>query len=103
MKIEDRNDAIKRLIDAGFEFEYDSDSRTVTIHSYPNCEEADYNLHGFHYFGTGMDYEYALEESDTVEEFIADAHEQYKEFVCKCMERKLKDLTEDLIPSRYRD
>jgi len=54
MKIEDRNDAIKRLIDAEFEFRYDSASRTVTIHSYSYCEEAGYKLHGFHYSGSAI-------------------------------------------------
>jgi hypothetical protein len=100
MKIEERDDAIKRLIDAEFEFEYDSASKTVTIHSYPHCEEASYNLHGFHYFGNGMDYEYAFEENDTIEEFIADAHYMYEDLVCERMEQKIKSFAGDLIPTR---
>lgn len=100
MKIKDRNDAIKRLIDAEFEFRYDSASRIVTIHSYSDCEEAGYKLHGFHYFGVGNNYEYALEEDDMIEEFIADAHYMYEDLVCERMEQKIKSFAGDLIPTR---
>lgn len=100
MKIEDRSDAIKRLIDAEFEFRYDSASRIVTIHSYSNCEEAGYKLHGFHYFGVGNNYEYALEEDDMIEEFIADAHYMYEDFVCARMDKKIKRFAEEFMPTR---
>lgn len=100
MKIKERDDAIKRLIDAKFEFRYDSASKIITIYSYSDCEEAGYKLHGFHYYGVGNNYEYALEEDDTIEEFIADAHYMYEDFVCERMKKKIDRFTGDLIPLR---